>query len=106
MNPSQPEKTLKPPQRIALLALAAGERPQLVAARARVSIATLYRWRRNPVFQQALAAALDNYHDSSLPSPRGRRPLGGNWRPNPRLCNPAQIPRPPENGTKIPENRA
>jgi hypothetical protein len=64
MNASRPEKTLKPNQRIALLALANGERPRFVAARAGVSVATLYRWRRNPVFQQALDAALDNYHEN------------------------------------------
>ena len=62
MNASRPQKTLKPNQRIALLALANGERPRLVAARTGVSIATLYRWRRDPVFKQALDAALDNYH--------------------------------------------
>lgn len=61
---SRPEKILKPNQRIALLALANGEPPRLVAARAEVSIATLYRWRRNPVFQEALAAAIDNYHEN------------------------------------------
>jgi len=62
MSDSRPEKALKPNQRIALLALANGERPRLVAIRANVSVATLYRWRRNPVFQQALDAALENFH--------------------------------------------
>ena len=62
MNASRPEHTLKPAQRIALLALASGESPELVAARARVNIRTLFRWRRNPAFKQALAAALDNFH--------------------------------------------
>ena len=61
---SRPEKTLKPNQRIALLALAKGERPRLVAVRAGVSVATLYRWRRDPVFQKALDAALDNYQEN------------------------------------------
>lgn len=46
MNSSRREKVLKPNQRIALLALASGERPRHVAARAGVSVATLYRWRR------------------------------------------------------------
>lgn len=64
MSASRPEKNLKPNQRIALLALANGERPKLVAARAGVSIATLYRWRRDPVFQQGLDAALENYHEN------------------------------------------
>lgn len=64
MNASRPTKTLKPNQRIALLALANGERPKIVAARAGVSVPTLYRWRRDPVFQQALNAALDDYHEN------------------------------------------
>ena len=62
MNDSRPAKILKPKQRIALIALAFGEKPLLVALRAGVSIRTLYRWRSYPDFQQALHTALDDFH--------------------------------------------
>ena len=112
MNASRPQKTLKPNQRFALLALASGERPRLVAARAGISVPTLYRWRRDPVFQQALDAALDNYHENfppggsrrthlRLPGPHEVRPIGGTARPDPRRYDLAQIPRPPESSAKV-----
>lgn len=62
MNDSRPAKILNPKQRIALIALAFGERPRLVAARANVSLRTLYRWRKDPDFLEALHTALDDYH--------------------------------------------
>ena len=62
MDDYRPAKILKPEQRIALIALAFGEKPRLVAARAGVSLRTLYRWRSDPDFREALHAALDDYH--------------------------------------------
>lgn len=62
MDDYRPAKILKPKQRIALIALAFGEKPKLVAARANVSLRTLYRWRSDPDFREALHTALDDYH--------------------------------------------
>jgi HD-like signal output (HDOD) protein len=53
---------LKTKQRIALNALAFGENPRLVAARAEVSLRTLYRWRSDPDLREALHTALEDYH--------------------------------------------
>ncbi len=62
MNDSRPAKILRPNQRVALIALAFGEKPRLVAGRAGVSLRTLYRWRSDPDFREALHTALDDYH--------------------------------------------
>jgi hypothetical protein len=62
MDDYRPPKILRAKQRVALIALALGERPALVAMRAGVSLRTLYRWRDNPDFKEALHTALDDYH--------------------------------------------